>query len=121
MLEKWTYDGTPITTVSRATQSSSRTTIHARPQPEFASLLGAQLKVRAVKYTPHYTEPFMGHRRRELVDGTNGVYRYDQRIALRTTHMPAALLEAGSIINRREELELAKPQRVAQRIKAEAA
>ena len=116
-----TARSTPITTVSRATQSSSRTTIHARPQPEFAGLLGAQLKARALKYTPHYTEPFMGHRRRELVDGTNGVYRYDQRIALRTTHMPAALLEAGSIINRREELELAKPQRVAQRIKAEAA
>jgi hypothetical protein len=27
--------------------------------------------------------------------------------------MPAVLLEAGSIINRKEELELAKPQRVA--------
>ena len=48
-----TARSTPITTVSRATQSSSRTTIHARPQPEFASLLGAQLKVRALKYTPH--------------------------------------------------------------------
>ena len=34
-------------------------------------------------------------------------------IVLRTTHMPAVLLEAGSIINRKEELELAKPQRVA--------
>ena len=55
----------------------------------------------------------MGHRRRELVDATNGVYRYDQLIVLRTTHMPAVLLEAGSIINRKEELELAKPQRVA--------
>ena len=52
-------------------------------------------------------------RRRELVDPTNGVYRYDQLIVLRTTHMPAVLLEAGSIINRKEELDLAKPQRVA--------
>ena len=55
----------------------------------------------------------MGHRRRELVDATNGVYRYDQLIVLRTTQMPAVLLEAGSIVNRKEELELAKPDRVA--------
>jgi N-acetylmuramoyl-L-alanine amidase len=53
----------------------------------------------------------MGHRRRELVDATNGVYRYDQLIVLRTTQMPAVLLEAGSIVNRKEELELAKPDR----------
>jgi hypothetical protein len=32
---------------------------------------------------------------------------------LRSTHMPAVLLEAGSIINRKEEVELAKPERVA--------
>ena len=30
---------------------------------------------------------------------------------LRQTHMPAALLEAGSIVNRSEELELQKPER----------
>jgi hypothetical protein len=35
----------------------------------------------------------MGDRRRELVDATNGVYRYDQLIVLRTTQMPAVLLE----------------------------
>jgi N-acetylmuramoyl-L-alanine amidase len=80
---------------------------------EFASLLGAQLKARALKYTHHYTERFMGDRQRELVDAMNGVYRYDQLIVLRTTQMPAVLLEAGSIINRREEIELAKPERVA--------
>jgi hypothetical protein len=53
----------------------------------------------------------MGHRRRELVDAKAGVYRYDQLIVLRATHMPAVLLEAGSIVNRQEELQLASPER----------
>ena len=32
------------------------------------------------------------------------MYRYDQLIVLKNTQMPAVLLEAGSIINRDEEL-----------------
>ncbi|HMG80469.1 MAG TPA: hypothetical protein VK591_17435, partial [Xanthobacteraceae bacterium] len=40
-----------------------------------------------------------------------GVYRYDQLVVLRYTRMPALLLEAGSIVNRQEELELATPER----------
>jgi N-acetylmuramoyl-L-alanine amidase len=53
----------------------------------------------------------MGHRRRILVDAEAGVYRYDQLIVLRQTRMPAVLLEAGSIVNRQEELELGTPER----------
>jgi N-acetylmuramoyl-L-alanine amidase len=55
----------------------------------------------------------MGSRRRQLVDAEAGVYRYDQLIVLRHTLMPAVLLEAGSIINRKEELLLASPERQA--------
>jgi len=53
----------------------------------------------------------MAHYRRELVDAAAGVYRYDQLIVLRNARMPAILLEAGSIINRQEELDMASPQR----------
>jgi N-acetylmuramoyl-L-alanine amidase len=53
----------------------------------------------------------MGHYRRELVDADAGIYRFDQLVVLKVTRMPAVLLEAGSIINRQEELELGTPER----------
>jgi N-acetylmuramoyl-L-alanine amidase len=77
----------------------------------FGRTLGGELEARGLQYTPHYTLPLMGHRRRELVDAKTGVYRYDQLIVLRDTHMPAVLLEAGSIVNRQEELQLGSPER----------
>jgi N-acetylmuramoyl-L-alanine amidase len=116
MLEKWTFDGADHTYNDRFPGHSifiSNDNPQRGRSLEFASLLGAQLKARGLKYTPHYTERFMGHRQRILVDAGNGVYRYDQLIVLRSTHMPAVLLEAGSIINRKEEVELGKPERVA--------
>jgi N-acetylmuramoyl-L-alanine amidase len=76
----------------------------------FGRLLGNALEARGLHYTPHYTEKFMGNRRRELVDAKAGVYRYDQLIVLKQTRMPAVLLEAGSIVNRTEELLLATPE-----------
>ncbi len=78
---------------------------------QFGRLLGKALQARGLRYTPHYTLPLMGNRRRELIDAAAGVYRYDQLIVLRNTRMPAVLLEAGSIVNRQEELELAGPER----------
>jgi len=79
----------------------------------FGHMLGEALQARGLGYTPHYILPLMRHRRRELVDEAAGVYRYDQLVVLRMTHMPAVLLEAGSIVNRSEELALASPERVA--------
>jgi N-acetylmuramoyl-L-alanine amidase len=77
----------------------------------FAKLLGARLKARGLDYTPHYhNEPKMGARRRQLLDAETGVYRYDQLLILRTTRMPSVLLEAGSIINRDEELLMGKEE-----------
>ena len=78
---------------------------------EFAHLLGKALQARGLQFTPHYTLKLMGSHRRELIDADGGVYRFDQLVVLRYTHMPAALLEAGSIVNRQEELELATPER----------
>jgi N-acetylmuramoyl-L-alanine amidase len=77
----------------------------------FGGFLGKELQARGLQYTPHYTLALMGNRRRQLLDPVAGVYRYDQLIVLRMTHMPALLLEAGSIINRQEELELGTAER----------
>jgi N-acetylmuramoyl-L-alanine amidase len=77
----------------------------------FGHLLGKELETRGLSFTPHYTSPLMRHRRRELLDPQAGVYRYDALAVLERTRMPAVLLEAGSIINRTEELQLATPER----------
>lgn len=77
----------------------------------FASQLGNQLKMHGLQFTPHYNEQFMGRWRRTLLDADAGVYRYDTLFVLKKTHMPAVLLEAGSIVNRDEELLLGSPGR----------
>jgi N-acetylmuramoyl-L-alanine amidase len=87
----------------------------------FGHELGKELQARGLHYTPHYTLPLMRHYRHELLDAEAGVYRYDQLIVLRHASMPAVLLEAGSIVNRQEELELATPERRAHTAQAVAA
>jgi N-acetylmuramoyl-L-alanine amidase len=53
----------------------------------------------------------MGRYRRPLLNKETGVYSYDQLVVLRSTRMPAVLLEAGSIINRDEELKMGSLER----------
>src|SRR5262245_53364985 len=79
----------------------------------FAHLLGRDLKARDLQYAPYYTEPIVGRYRHELVGEEAGVYRFDKLVVLRATRMPAVLLEAGSIVNRDEELAMASPERQA--------
>ena len=76
----------------------------------FARLLGNALEARGLHYTRHYTDKIMGSRQRVLLDPQAGVYQYNQLIVLKESRMPAALLEAGSIVNRDEELLLATPE-----------
>jgi N-acetylmuramoyl-L-alanine amidase len=77
----------------------------------FGHLLGEALQAQGLAYTPHYALPLMRHRRRQLIDAEAGVYRYDALAVLERTRMPAVLLEAGSIVNRTEDLEMATPER----------
>src|SRR4051794_40792041 len=70
-----------------------------------------QLKRRGLQYARQYTGAFMGKYQHELVDAHLGIYRYDQLIVLKEAKMPSVLLEAGSIINRNEELQMNSPER----------
>jgi N-acetylmuramoyl-L-alanine amidase len=113
-LQKWTYEDEEHSYSDRFKGHSifiSKSNGNPAASLVFGRLLGQQLKAREMKYTPHYTEKFMGSRQRMLVDKEAGVYRYDQLIVLKDTHMPAVLLEAGSIINRDEEVALATSDR----------
>ena len=113
-LEKWEYEGQERYYCDRFQGHSifvSSTNGAPNASLAFARLLGLQLKARGLRYTPHYTQAFMGYRRRQLLDAEAGVYRYDQLVVLKGTRMPAALLEAGSIVNRDEELALMTAER----------
>jgi N-acetylmuramoyl-L-alanine amidase len=113
LLEKWEYEGEQLSFSDRWKGHSifiSNGNGDYKGSLQFGKLLGLQMKARGLKYTPHYTEKIMGSRRRVLVDADAGVYRYDELIVLKDTRMPAVLLEAGSIINREEELLLGTPE-----------
>ncbi len=113
-LERWEYNGKREGFSDRFKGHSifvSDDNLDPKDSLLFGSILGQQLKTRGLEYTPHYTESFMGRWKRVLLDANAGVYRYDTLFVLKKTQMPAVLLEAGSIANRDEELEMASPER----------
>ncbi len=113
-IEKWEYEGKPAIFSDRFKGHSifvSDGNVNLKASLLFGHLLGDRLKARGLQYTPHYTEKFMGKYRRELLDADAGVYRYDTLFVLKKSRMPAVLLEAGSIVNRDEELLMSSPER----------
>jgi N-acetylmuramoyl-L-alanine amidase len=113
LLEDWEFGG-------RKSHFSDRfggySVFVSRENPEFgtslkfAELLGREMKAQGFFYAQQYTLPIMGRYQRQLLDKDTGVYRYDELVVLRKTRMPAVLLEAGSIINRDEELRMSAPE-----------
>jgi len=77
----------------------------------FAELIGKEMKAQGLEYARQYTQAIMGRNQHPLLNKETGVYSYDKLIVLKSTRMPAVLLEAGSIINRDEELKMDSPER----------
>ena len=99
------------TTTIRAMPCSSRKTMPTAPAVCVRQVFGQGASGPRLAVHAALRVPLMRHRRRELLDADAGVYRYDELVVLRDTHMPALLLEAGSIVNRQEEPVLATPER----------
>jgi len=77
----------------------------------FAELVAKEMKASGLKYADQYSLPVMGRYQHPLLNKETGVYSYDKLVVLRTSRMPAVLLEAGSIINRDEELKMDSSER----------
>jgi N-acetylmuramoyl-L-alanine amidase len=107
----WTHDGAPHAYSDRFSGYSlfvSRDNRHFDDSLTFAKLLGTELAGHGLHYSDHHAEPIRGEGRL-LVDDKVGVYRYDGLFVLRFSAAPAVLMEAGIIVNRRDELVLASP------------
>lgn len=72
-----------------------------------AKAVGDQLLATGLHPSLHHAEPIPGENR-PLLDADRGIYRFDDLVVLKTTEIPALLIEAGIIVNRRDELILSQ-------------
>lgn len=73
----------------------------------YARKLGEALVAQGLRPTLHHAEPIPGEKRL-LLDEKLGIYAFDELVVLREADSPAVLLEAGVIVNPREEKLIAK-------------
>jgi N-acetylmuramoyl-L-alanine amidase len=114
LLEDWEFDGKKSHFSDRFSGYSvfvSHDNPDFKTSLAFAELIGNELKARGLQYARQYIQAIMGHYQHPLLNKETGIYSYDELVVLKKTRMPAVLLEAGSIINRDEELEMASPER----------
>ncbi|WP_294532275.1 N-acetylmuramoyl-L-alanine amidase [uncultured Rhodoblastus sp.] len=76
----------------------------------FATALANALRTRGLPFSRHHAEP-ISHENKTLLDPDRGIYAYDGLVILRRVRAPAALIEAGVIVNRDEERRAATPER----------
>jgi N-acetylmuramoyl-L-alanine amidase len=113
-LENWEFEGKKSHFSDRFSGYSvfvSRNNPDFKTSLSFAELIGKEMKAQGLDYARQYSQAIMGRYQHPLLNKETGVYSYDKLIVLRKTRMAAALLEAGSIINRDEELKMSSPER----------
>ncbi|MGH6643350.1 MAG: N-acetylmuramoyl-L-alanine amidase [Bradyrhizobium sp.] len=112
-LEDWEFEGKKGRFSDRF---SGYSVFVSSDNPEFktslsiAELVAQEMKAQGLKYAEQYSQPIMGRYQHPLLNKETGVYSYDKLIVLKKTKMAAVLLEAGSIINRDEELRMDSPE-----------
>jgi N-acetylmuramoyl-L-alanine amidase len=112
-LEGWEFEGKKSHFSDRF---SGYSVFVSTDNPEFktslsiAELVAKEMKGQGLKYAEQYSQPIMGKYQHPLLNRETGVYSYDKLIVLKKTRMAAVLLEAGSIINRDEELRMDSPE-----------
>jgi N-acetylmuramoyl-L-alanine amidase len=114
LLEDWEFEGKKLHFSDRFSGYSvwvSRNNPEFKTSLSFAELLARAMKAQGLEYAHQYTQAIMGHYQHPILNKETGVYSYDQLVVLRKTRMPAVLLEAGSIINRDEELKMDSDER----------
>jgi N-acetylmuramoyl-L-alanine amidase len=114
LLEDWEFEGKKSHFSDRFSGYSvfvSHDNADFKTSFAFAELVGKAMKASGLEYAKQYTMPIMGHYQYPLLDKDTGVYAHDELVVLRKTRMPAVLLEAGSIINRDEELKMDSAER----------
>jgi N-acetylmuramoyl-L-alanine amidase len=114
LLQDWEFEGKKSHFSDRFSGYSvfvSRNNPDFKESLSFAELVGKEMKAQGLQYARQYTLAIMGRYQHPLLNKETGVYSYDQLVVLKSTRMPAVLLEAGSIINRDEELKMDSPER----------
>lgn len=114
-LDSWEVNGETIQYSDRFSGYSlfvSKANRAYRQSLAFAGLLSDRLMAAGLAYSPHHAERIRGEGR-ALIDDRRGIYEFRGLRVLKDSTAPAVLVEAGVIVNRKDEIELATPQRMA--------
>jgi N-acetylmuramoyl-L-alanine amidase len=112
-LKKWRWRGKKYYVTDRF---SGFSLFVSRKNPQLersllcARAIGYAMKIAGLRPTPHHSANIAGENR-EWADQDAGVYFFDDLVVLKNASMPALLLEAGVIVNRRDERTLQTPKR----------
>jgi N-acetylmuramoyl-L-alanine amidase len=112
-LEAWRFAGKPRRYSDRFSGFSifvSRASPRFEESLAFGRALGRNLTAAGLRVSHHHAERIAGESR-ETLDRQSGVFEFRNLRVLKQSSVPAILLEAGIIVNRAEEIELASPAR----------